>query len=80
MLSARNIRVVIPQKSNELTARKRKGTKGGRSPAFDAATYKGRNVVDRHFGLAKQWLGIATRYDKLAITYRAIAVLCGMVA
>ncbi|MDJ1372639.1 IS5/IS1182 family transposase, partial [Gulosibacter molinativorax] len=27
------------------------------------------------FALVKQWRGIATRYDKLAITYRAGAVL-----
>ncbi|RLP67539.1 IS5/IS1182 family transposase, partial [Mycetocola reblochoni] len=27
------------------------------------------------FALIKQWRGIATRYDKLAITYRAGAVL-----
>jgi transposase len=31
--------------------------------------------VERHFALAKQWRGLATRYDKLAITYRAAAVL-----
>jgi len=32
-------------------------------------------VVERSFNLAKQWRGLATRYDKLAITYRAAAVL-----
>ena len=31
---------------------------------------KGRNVVERSFNLAKQWRALATRYDKLAITYR----------
>ncbi|TLP71823.1 transposase, partial [Nesterenkonia sphaerica] len=40
----------------------------------------GRNVVERQFGLAKQWRGIATRYEKLAITYRATAVLCAVLA
>ena len=39
---------------------------------------KGRNVVERYFALAKQWRGLATRYDKLAITYRATAVLCAV--
>lgn len=80
MLASRGIRAVVPQKSNEQTARKRKGSAGGRPSAFDAHTYADRNVVERHFGLARQWRGIATRYDKLAITYRATAVLCAVVA
>lgn len=48
---------------------------GGRPPAFDAKNYKGRNVVERNFNDVKQWRGRATRYDKLAIVYRAAAVL-----
>ena len=35
----------------------------------------GRNVIERGFNAIKQWRGLATRYDKLAITYRAAAVL-----
>lgn len=75
MLRARGIRAVIPEKSDQIAARKRKGCKGGRPPAFDESAYKDRNVVERSFALVKQWRGIATRYDKLAITYRAGAVL-----
>ena len=44
-------------------------------PMFDAEVYKGRNVVERGFAHSKQWRGIATRYDKLAILYRGAAVL-----
>jgi hypothetical protein len=33
--------------------------------------HRGRNVVERSFSIAKQWRALATRYDKLAITYRA---------
>ncbi len=44
------------------------------------AAYKGRNVVERHFNLAKQWRGLSTRYDKLAITYRAAYILCACIA
>lgn len=80
MLSERGIRVVVPQKSNEATARQRKGPADGRPPAFDTHMYKGRNVVERHFGLAEQWRAIATRYDKLAIPYRATAALGAVVA
>lgn len=75
LLRARGIRAVIPKKSDQIAARKRKGSKGGRPPVFDDNAYKGRNVVERSFALVKQWRGIATRYDKLAITYRAGAVL-----
>jgi transposase len=55
--------------------RKRRGSRGGRPPAFDAADYRGRNVVERRFNLLKQWRGLATRYDKLAIVYRSAVVL-----
>ncbi len=75
MLRSRGITAVIPEKSDQVAARKRKGSAGGRPPAFDAEAYKDRNVVERSFALIKQWRGIATRYDKLAITYRAGAVL-----
>ncbi|WP_025780813.1 IS5/IS1182 family transposase, partial [Brevibacterium sp. VCM10] len=51
------------------------GNKGGRPPAFDAGVYRNRNVVERSFAYVKQWRGLATRYDKLAITYRAAVVL-----
>ncbi|HLS62244.1 MAG TPA: IS5/IS1182 family transposase, partial [Ruania sp.] len=37
-------------------------------------------VVERQFGLAKQWRAIATRYDKHAISYRAGVVLCAVIA
>ena len=48
-------------------------------PRFDAETYKGRNIVERSFNDLKQWRGIATRYDKLAITYRGGVVLAAII-
>lgn len=74
-LRARAITAVIPEKKDSAAARKRKGSAGGRPPTLDAETYKRRNVVERSFALTKQWRGLATRYDKLAITYRAAVVL-----
>jgi len=38
-----------------------------------------RNVVERAFAWAKQWRAIATRYDKLAITYRAAVLLAACI-
>ncbi len=47
---------------------------------FDPADYRGRNVVERRFCHLKQWRGLATRYDKLAIVYRAAVVLHAIIA
>ncbi|MCH5643767.1 transposase, partial [Gordonia sp. ABSL49_1] len=71
LLRDKGIATVIPEKSTQINSRKKRGSKGGRPPAFDAELYKNRNVVERSFAWSKQWRGLATRYDKLAITYRA---------
>lgn len=78
-LHARGIKVVIPEKSDEIAARKRRGHRGGRPRGLDTTAYRRRNVVERHFALTKQWRGLATRYDKLAITYRAAVVLAACI-
>lgn len=78
-LHARGIKVVIPEKSDEIAARKRRGRRGGRPRGLDTTAYRSRNVVERHFALTKQWRGLATRYDKLAITYRAAVVLAACI-
>ena len=72
-LRRRGIVAVIPEPSDQIAHRKRRGARGGRPPAFDAEDYKGRNVVERNFNDVKQWRGLATRYDKLAIVYRGAA-------
>lgn len=77
-LRRRGIKAVIPDKRDQIAARKRRGSRGGRPPALDIDAYRGRNVIERFFALAKQWRGIATRYDKLAITYRAGVILCAI--
>lgn len=75
LLRARRVRTVIPQRADEIGHRRRRGSRGGRPPSFDPATYKRRNVVERSFNDHKQWRGIATRYDKLATNYRGAVVL-----
>jgi len=75
LLRARGITAVIAQPSDQAAHRKRRGRAGGRPPAFDVDAYKGRNVVERSFNAIKQWRGLATRYDKLATTYRGGVVL-----
>ena len=79
LLRAARTRAVIPEPADQSAHRHRRGRNGGRPPAFDAETYKQRNVVERSFCDDKQWRGLATRYDKLAITYRGAVVLRAIV-
>ncbi|GLI30442.1 hypothetical protein BCONGLO52_12830 [Brachybacterium conglomeratum] len=66
---------MIPWKRDEIAGRQRQGSRGGRPLGFDAVAYKGRNVVERSFALAKRRRGVATRYDKLSLTRRSAIVL-----
>lgn len=75
LLRARGIGAVIPEPSDQIRNRKRRGSNGGRPPAFDPIDYRGRNVVERSFNQLKQWRGLATRYDKHAVIYHGAAVL-----
>ena len=68
-LRCRGIKHTIPERSDQIARRKVKGSAGGRPPAFDPAIYGLRNTVERGFNRLKQWRGIATRYDKYALTY-----------
>jgi transposase len=70
-LRRRGIGCVIPERSDQIANRKRKGHRGGRPPAFDAALYKRRNLVERCFGKLKQFRAVAARFDKLASRYRS---------
>ena len=80
LLRSRRIEAVISEPSDQQGHRLRRGSKGGRPPKFDALKYKGRNVVERGYARLKQWRGLATRYDKLGIVYRAAVVLNGIIA
>ena len=75
LLRSRGIQAVIPEPADQKAHRRRRGAAGGRPPAFDAEDYKQRNVIERSFNWAKQWRGLASRYDKLALVYRGGLVL-----
>ncbi len=80
LLRRRGIAAVIPEPCDQQGHRARRGCAGGRPPSLDAAEYKGRNVIQRRFCPLKQWRALATRYDKLAIVYRAAVVLNAVIA
>lgn len=79
-LRTRGIEAVIPEREDQKQNRKRRGSAGGRPPKLNATKYRDRNVVERGFNRLKQWRALATRYDKLAVVYRAGVVLNGVVA
>ena len=54
LLRRKAIKTVIPQPSDQIGHRKRRGSAGGRPPAFDSDAYKGRNVIERSFNDHKQ--------------------------
>jgi putative transposase len=68
-LRRRRIRHTIPERGDQVERRKRQGSRGGRPPSFDKDRYAQRNTIERGIGRLKQWRGIATRYDKYALTY-----------
>lgn len=79
-LRARKIKAVIPEPDDQKRHRRRRGSRGGRPVGLDAADYKNRNVIERNYCHLKQWRGIATRYDKHAVIYRAAVALNAVIA
>lgn len=79
-LRSRGICAVIPEQSPHCAHRRRRGSRGGRPFVFDAEKCKGRNVIERSFNTVKNWRGLATRYDKLSLTYRAATILAAICA
>lgn len=77
-LRKRKIRAVIPVPADQRGHRLRRGSQGGRPPAFDREAYKQRNIVERCINRLKQWRGIATRYEKTANIYLAGLYVAGI--
>jgi transposase len=77
-LRRRGIPHTIPERADQIANRARRGSRGGRPPAFDREAYKQRNTVERCFNRLKQWRGIATRYDKTAESYEAAVTLASL--
>jgi transposase len=63
-VQSQGIKIVIPPKSNRRKMRD-----------YDRHIYKERHLVECFFAKIKQYRRIATRYEKLALTFRAVVLI-----
>ena len=69
VLRRRGIRAVIAEPGDQAANRRRRGSAGGRPPAFDAEVYRQRNTVERAIRKLKAYRAVAMRSDKREYIY-----------
>ncbi len=69
-LRRRGIKATIPEPADQIAHRARRGSNGGRRPAFDPTAYRDRNTVERTINKLRAHRAVAMRTDKRDYVYR----------
>ncbi|WP_329536733.1 IS5 family transposase (plasmid) [Streptomyces sp. NBC_01450] len=77
-LRRRHIKHTIPERRDQRSHRRNRGSKGGRPAVFDRARYVRRNEVERTVNRIKNFRAVATRYDKRAYVFHGTATVAAI--